>query len=86
MGVVIAMTIGEALEALRAHWGAVFIDYRPGVSVVSDTSSARRVSSLPGARPPRVFEAATLQAALTVALNAEGLGVACRANSGASDE
>jgi hypothetical protein len=69
------MTIGDAIQALLIHWGQIHIDAsRDGTATVSDTSSAKRQWSGGQHGTPRVFEAESLAAALTVAIHAEGLG------------
>jgi hypothetical protein len=70
----VTVTIGEALEQLRAHWGEVHVSVRSGVATVSDTSSAKRAWSGSRSGAPRVYEQPSLAAALTVAINGEGLG------------
>lgn len=70
------MTVGEALEALRACWGEIHLDVgRSGAAAVSNVSSAKRAWSGSQSAAPKVYEAQTLAMALTSALHGEGLGV-----------
>lgn len=67
------MTIGEAIQKLQTHWRQVHIDVgESGVAQVSNLSTASRQMSMRG-RPAKIYEQKTLEAALTSAIDGEGL-------------
>ncbi len=68
------MTIGEAQDRLREHWGgALFVEPQPSVVTISNQSRAAREASIPHLARAKVYEAPTMQIALTSALRGEGI-------------
>jgi hypothetical protein len=69
-----ALNAHDAIQTLRQHWGACFIECYPSVAAVSDQSSASRSYPDPRARRPKVYEAPTLLGALNAAISGEEIG------------